>query len=501
MLSEVLARNGTGDMAPWGTRADWVELYNPTASDFFLAGMKLGTANNAATAWTFPAGASIPALGWLTVWCDFTRSASVANDADMNTALNLGDQSGALFLFNTSGQTVDRAEWGPQIVDRSFGLDAGTQKLLASPTRAAANSAASALSPASGLKINEWLAAPVIGGDWFEIYNPGADPVAMAGLFLTDDPSEVGRAKFTIPALSFIAGGGWVKWEADNAVAAGRNHVSFTLDGNAENLRLSNNDANFTVIDTISFGQQLSGVAQGRIADGGAVALLLAPTPAASNTVLLPPAILTHPANTAATQGTIAAFNVLASSASPVTYQWRFNLANIGGATSAALSLSNVSPANEGGYSVVVTNAAGGTPSNAGTLLVQSTFAQWSAARGISGAGGDSDGDGIANLFEYFHNLDPLVASDRSALPQFAIEPPTGTPLFLTLTYRVNARAILAGIEHQLSIPLSSDWNTAAPDLIENLAPDAVTGDPRVRVRFSIAPGETRKFLRLQLTQ
>ena len=190
------------------------------------------------------------------------------------------------------------------------------------------------------------------------------------------------------------------------------------------------------------------------------------------------------------------------SSASPVTYQWRFNLANIGGATSAGLSLSNVSPANEGGYSVVVTNAAGSTPSNAGTLLVQSTFAQWSAARGVSGAGGDSDGDGIANLAEFFHNLDPLVASDRSALPQFALEPPTGAPLFLTLTYRMNARAILTGIAHQISIPLlNGTWATVAPDVSENLTPDAVTGDPRVRVKFSIAPGETQKFLRLQLTQ
>jgi hypothetical protein len=34
----------------------------------------------------------------------------------------------------------------------------------------------------------------------------------------------------------------------------------------------------------------------------------------------------------------------------------------------------------------------------------------------------------------------------------------------------------------------------------ENLAPDAVTGDPRVRVKFNIAPGETKKFLRLLLT-
>lgn len=327
----------------------------------------------------------------------------------------------------------------------------------------------------------------------------------MAGLYLTDEPSEVGRAKFAIPALSFIAGGGWVKWEADSAPEAGRNHVNFNLDGNAEYLRLSNSDVNFTPIDTVSFGQQLNGVAQGRIADGGGVQLLLAPTPGASNTVLLPPTINVHPANTTAAQGTVAGFNVLASSASPVTYQWRFNLANIATATNSTLALSNVQPANEGGYSVVVTNAAGSTPSNAGTLLVQSTFAQWAAARGLPATNGDTDGDGIDNLSEFFHNLDPATtasASDRAALPQLGVEPPTGTPQFLTLTYRINARAILTGIEHQLSTPLSlGSWITTAPDVTENLSPDPITGDARVRLKFSIAPGETRKFLRLQLTQ
>jgi hypothetical protein len=218
--------------------------------------------------------------------------------------------------------------------------------------------------------------------------------------------------------------------------------------------------------------------------------------------VLLAPTILAHPANTVAAQGGNALFGVTVSSPAPVTYQWRFNLGNILNATAAGLSLSNVAPANEGGYSVVVTNAAGSTSSNAGTLLVQSTFAQWAAARGISGTTDDSDGDGIGNLSEFLHNLDPLTVSDRSALPQFALEPPTGTPLFLTLTYRVNARAILTGIDHQISNPLASGtWATVVPDVSENLTPDAVTGDPRVRVKFSIAPGETRKFLRLLLTQ
>lgn len=161
VINEVLARNSTGDLAPWNVRADWIELYNPGAAPFNLAGVKLATTADGSGAWTFPAGSSIPALGYLQVWCDAGRSADTALAADMNSALNLGDQSGALYLFNTNSQIVDRAVWGPQLVDRSFGLDAGVQKLLATPTRGAANSAAATLGLATGIKINEWLAAPV----------------------------------------------------------------------------------------------------------------------------------------------------------------------------------------------------------------------------------------------------------------------------------------------------------------------------------------------------
>ena len=218
--------------------------------------MKLGATADAAAAWIFPAGTTIPANGYLAVWCDGGQAASVVTGANLNTGFALGDASGALYLFNAAGQLVNSVEYGFQIPDRSFGLSAGAMKLLATPTRAATNSAAQTLGAVTQLRINEWMAQPGSGGDWFELYNLDANPVAMAGLYLTDDPSELGRSKFQIPALSFIAGQGWVKWEADSTPSAGRNHLNFTLDGGAEYLRLSNNDASITSIDTVSFGRK-----------------------------------------------------------------------------------------------------------------------------------------------------------------------------------------------------------------------------------------------------
>ncbi len=115
-----------------------------------------------------------------------------------------------------------------------------------------------------------------------------------------------------------------------------------------------------------------------------------------------------------------------------------------------------------------------------------------------------SDADGVTNIQELFHHLNPnaeLTAADRAALPQVGVEPVVGTPQFLTLTYRQNPRATFSLIEHQISPTLGAGtWTTLTPDVTEPLIPDPLTGDPRVRVKFAVPVGDTKKFLRLQLT-
>lgn len=510
VLNEVLARNVAGALAPWSAFADWVELSNPGGA-FDLTGMKLGTSSDPATAWTFPAGTGIGAGGRLAVWCDPGQPASGVFSADMNTALTLGDTSGALYLFNAAGQLVQQVEWGFQIADKSVGLDSGVWKLLASPTRGLANAAAHALGAITQLRINEWMAQPVAGDDWFELYNLDPNPVNMAGLYLTDDPSEVGRTKFTVGSLSFIAGRGWGKWIASNTPSLGRDHVNFALDFGAEYLRLSNNDPGISGIDAVSFGTQALGVSEGRIPDGAAnfAAMPGSPTPGAKNVLLPAPTITTDPLNQTVMTGANVNFTVAATGSAPLGYQWRFNNVDIPGETAATLARNGVTAANDGAYVCVVTNTAGSATSATATLTVQYSFAQWAALQNLTGpdalANADPDGDGISNLREFFHNLNPQLgatAADRAALPQTELEPATGTPLYLTLTYRRSARAVLTGAEHQLSPTLGAGtWGTVVPDVTESLSPDPVTGDPRVRVKFSIAPGEARKYLRLLLTQ
>lgn len=75
------------------------------------------------------------------------------------------------------------------------------------------------------------------------------------------------------------------------------------------------------------------------------------------------PVITNQPTGQATAQGASATFSVGADGTAPLNYQWRFNLADISGATSSSYTRSNVQPTHVGNYSVIVSNSAGFTTS------------------------------------------------------------------------------------------------------------------------------------------
>jgi hypothetical protein len=83
------------------------------------------------------------------------------------------------------------------------------------------------------------------------------------------------------------------------------------------------------------------------------------------------PTIMAQPASTAVSLGQTATFTVSASGTSPLSYQWRKNMANISGATKASYTTPAALGADDGAqFDVVVSNSAGSTTSNAATLTV-----------------------------------------------------------------------------------------------------------------------------------
>jgi hypothetical protein len=92
----------------------------------------------------------------------------------------------------------------------------------------------------------------------------------------------------------------------------------------------------------------------------------------ASFSTSVAPTITTQPLGQTVNPGANVTFSVAATGSQPLTYQWRFNSANISGATAATYTRSNVQAADAGNYSVVITNAAGSVTS-ANALLTINT--------------------------------------------------------------------------------------------------------------------------------
>ena len=86
--------------------------------------------------------------------------------------------------------------------------------------------------------------------------------------------------------------------------------------------------------------------------------------------VNFPPVINSQPLSQTVSGGTDVVFTVGVSGTAPLQYQWRFNGTNIFGATTSILSRTNVQSLDQGTYSVVVTNAFGGTNSSNAVLTV-----------------------------------------------------------------------------------------------------------------------------------
>jgi len=75
------------------------------------------------------------------------------------------------------------------------------------------------------------------------------------------------------------------------------------------------------------------------------------------------PVITNEPQSLLVAQAANATFSVVAGGTAPLAFQWRFNAANIDGATGTTYTRSNSQPADIGSYQVVVTNASGGVTS------------------------------------------------------------------------------------------------------------------------------------------
>ena len=261
VMNEILAYNRNA-VANGGSYPDYIELRNNGATRLTLSGYALTDSITSLAKFTLPEGTTIDAGAYLMIWCDKDTNApglhaEFALDADGQTVLLL-----------QGSNIVDTVTFGPQAPDISLGrIVNGTGGWQANNPSPGTANAAQSLGSTASLRINEWMANPAYGDDWFEIHNTDtATTVALSGLYLSDSLASPLTAQ--IPALSFIAPGGFTRFCADGS-DAGANHCNFKLSNGGESIVLTASNG-ATPIDSISFGSQTKDVSQGRMPDGGA---------------------------------------------------------------------------------------------------------------------------------------------------------------------------------------------------------------------------------------
>ncbi len=110
------------------------------------------------------------------------------------------------------------------------------------------------------------------------------------------------------------------------------------------------------------------------------------------------PAITDQPDNVTVSQGQPATFSVSATGTAPLSYQWRKNNVNIGGATSATLTITSAQSSDAGNYQVVVSNAAGSVTSDIATLTVTAFNAPPTATITLPATGAMYRGGDVINF-------------------------------------------------------------------------------------------------------
>ena len=120
--------------------------------------------------------------------------------------------------------------------------------------------------------------------DWLELHNLTDSPVMLTGMYLSD--KEDNPTKWQFPENTEIPANGYlIVWlDEDGEDAAEGLHANFKLSKGGEIVMLVDTDANGNqVLESITFGEQETDIAFGRLPDGTGEFQVVQATPEAAN--------------------------------------------------------------------------------------------------------------------------------------------------------------------------------------------------------------------------
>lgn len=144
---------------------DWIEIFNPNATDVNIAGWYLSDDPATPTKYRIPEASTVavvPANGWLLIWAD---NQSAQGDLHTNFALSATNGESVLLVGPDGVTIVDEIDFGPQVENVSFGrqTDGGLPWVsFATPTPNASNSPTSVLELGAMAPLRGWP-VPVTG--------------------------------------------------------------------------------------------------------------------------------------------------------------------------------------------------------------------------------------------------------------------------------------------------------------------------------------------------
>lgn len=161
VISEFLAVNVNSVKDDFGESSDYVELYNGTPNSVNLADYYLTDTLENLTQWRFPA-TNLPAGQHLLVWAS-GRDRRTPGQA-LHTNFRLASNGETLALVKPDGTSiVHQYEFGPQVTDRSYGLDFET---LSSTSLKLAEISARYFIPTNNTLSNRWVAPAFNDSSW-----------------------------------------------------------------------------------------------------------------------------------------------------------------------------------------------------------------------------------------------------------------------------------------------------------------------------------------------